>query len=165
MYYLCIKIDGHWALFIIDRSMHKGYICDSYNKDQKKTPDDFLVVKVLNEALQVNLDWTFPKCNQQRETWECGYYVMKWMCDFFMVIQQGFLDNIPTHFVSRKPIPMSLLDKMEVTLGKEAGSVSKNTTFCANIQFCDECTKCEGEHYSKIFCELGYKCMMLKQMR
>ena len=40
---------GHWALFIIDRSMHKGYIFDSYNKDQKKTPDDFLVVKVLNE--------------------------------------------------------------------------------------------------------------------
>ncbi|PWA98011.1 ulp1 protease family, C-terminal catalytic domain-containing protein [Artemisia annua] len=107
--FLC---SGHWALLIIDRSMHKGYICDSYNKDQKKTPDDFLVVKVLNEALQVNLDWTFPKCNQQRETWECGYYVMKWMCDFFMVIQQRFPDNIPTHFVSRKPIPMSLLDKM-----------------------------------------------------
>ena len=41
---------GHWALLIIDRSMQKEYILDSYNKDEKKkTPDDFLVVKVLNE--------------------------------------------------------------------------------------------------------------------
>ncbi|GJV10978.1 hypothetical protein Tco_1352519 [Tanacetum coccineum] len=56
---------GHRTLLIVDRSMQNGYILDSYNKDEKKkkTPGDFLVVNVLNEACQVNLDWTFLQGN------------------------------------------------------------------------------------------------------
>ncbi|GJV49095.1 WVD2-like protein 7 [Tanacetum coccineum] len=64
--------EGHSTLLIIDHSMKKGYILDSYNKDvkKKKIRGDFVVVNVLKEACQVNLAWTFPKCDQQKYTWE-----------------------------------------------------------------------------------------------
>ncbi|GJV49097.1 ulp1 protease family, C-terminal catalytic domain-containing protein [Tanacetum coccineum] len=111
IHWLCI---GHWTLLIVDRSMQNGYILDSYNKDEKKkkTPGDFLVVNVLNEACQVNLDWTFLQCNQQKYTWECGYYVMKWILDFVMIIQHEFPDNISKYFTTTKGISMAMLDQL-----------------------------------------------------
>nr|GEW40080.1 ulp1 protease family, C-terminal catalytic domain-containing protein [Tanacetum cinerariifolium] len=105
---------GHWTLLIVDRSMQNGYILDSYNKDEKKkkTPGDFLVVNVLNEACQANLDWTFLHCKQQKYTWECGFYVMKWILDFFMIRHHEFHDNISKYFTTTKGISMAMLDKL-----------------------------------------------------
>ncbi|GKB29614.1 Sn1-specific diacylglycerol lipase alpha [Tanacetum coccineum] len=51
---------------------------------------------LLDFGLGGSLKWELPTVNRQPSTWECGYYVMRWMHDFVLKYQNDdFLNIIP----------------------------------------------------------------------
>ncbi|KOM48188.1 hypothetical protein LR48_Vigan07g189200 [Vigna angularis] len=44
----------------------------------------------------------YPKCNQQLDSWECGFYVMCWIKH---IIRAGITDDWNERFKSTSPIP------------------------------------------------------------
>ncbi|XP_027912789.1 uncharacterized protein LOC114177619 [Vigna unguiculata] len=86
--YIAPYIEGsHWQLIIIcpiDRIV--VWFCSLHKKPSKEMKT--LIQRAINvsgvldgksTASSSHLDWIYPKCNRQRGSFECGYYVMHWM--------------------------------------------------------------------------------------
>ncbi|GJW26311.1 ulp1 protease family, C-terminal catalytic domain-containing protein [Tanacetum coccineum] len=56
---------------------------------QAPAPDD----KIKADVLGGNLKWELPTVNRQPSTWECGYYIMRWMHDFVLKYQNDDFRN------------------------------------------------------------------------
>ncbi|PWA86111.1 ulp1 protease family, C-terminal catalytic domain-containing protein [Artemisia annua] len=83
---------GHHDLLIICPKHGKGFILDSYKWKEKRTKKDYYLVKHV-ERVVGQLSWDFPAVNKQEETWECGFYVMKWVLDFALKYQHDDFPN------------------------------------------------------------------------
>ncbi|GJW91355.1 hypothetical protein Tco_0168908 [Tanacetum coccineum] len=78
----------------------------SYNSNTSSSPDlqpmgqppSFIkgLLGLWISVLGGNLKWELPTVNRQPSTWECGYYVMRWMHDFVLKYQNDdFPNTIP----------------------------------------------------------------------
>ncbi|KAL8225834.1 hypothetical protein R6Q57_018391 [Mikania cordata] len=66
---------GHWVLFIVHPLKQHGYIVDSINKH--KSNQNYAFTYLVEEAFVIKFKWEVVKCVQQRNTWECGFCVVK----------------------------------------------------------------------------------------
>ncbi|XP_035834656.1 uncharacterized protein LOC110883353 [Helianthus annuus] len=83
--------DGHWTLFIIVVKVRQVYILDSLFKKGNKNPSRYLLTSVIESALlPIKPTFDMVNCNQQAETWECGYILLQSMFDFVNVYQKQF---------------------------------------------------------------------------
>ncbi|KAL8214530.1 hypothetical protein R6Q57_003979, partial [Mikania cordata] len=79
---------GHWVLYIVHPLKQKGYIVDSINKH--KSNQNYAFTYLVEEAFGIKLKWEVVKCVQQRNTWECGFCVVKHMYEFLNFYQHDF---------------------------------------------------------------------------
>ncbi|KAI3768402.1 hypothetical protein L2E82_19060 [Cichorium intybus] len=94
----------HWVLLVICTRNRTGYILDSLRSPTLKPVDTYYLLKKhvdtafarYGKDISNPISWTLAECNQQPGDWECGYYVMKWMLDFVMSGQHGFLSRTAT---------------------------------------------------------------------
>lgn len=110
---------AHWMLLLICPNQRTGYILDSKKMSNGKTIENYLVVKCVEEAtVRLNensnttypMTWTLVECNQQPSSWECGYYVMRWMFEFVLNQQ----DEFPNKKIwnDTKPFPNWVLNEI-----------------------------------------------------
>ncbi|KAJ9556536.1 hypothetical protein OSB04_011150, partial [Centaurea solstitialis] len=59
----------------------------------------------------------FANCNQQKSSWECGYYIMHFMFNFVMYHQSQFPNRVPWNDTT--PLTERMLDYMAVTWAKQ----------------------------------------------
>nr|GEV54954.1 uncharacterized mitochondrial protein AtMg00810-like [Tanacetum cinerariifolium] len=71
------------VLFIIFPNQERGVIRDSFKWEKKKTKEDYYLVKQ-EERVVGCLSWQLPIVNLQEDTWECRFYVMKWVLYFVL---------------------------------------------------------------------------------
>ncbi|KAL5159693.1 hypothetical protein HKD37_15G043975 [Glycine soja] len=100
---------GHWQMVVILPKEHLVvWFCSLH-----KRPDNYLkgiinsAIKGLDDAPQPKSKalarWIVVKCNRQKGTIECGYYVMHWMST---IILGSFRNNWEVYF--NDPIPLEL---------------------------------------------------------
>ncbi|KAH1256582.1 hypothetical protein GmHk_03G006715 [Glycine max] len=98
---------GHWQMVVILPKEHLVvWFCSLHNR-----PDNYLkgiinsAIKGLDDAPQPKSKaparWIVVKCNRQKGTIECGYYVMHWMST---IILGSFRNNWEVYF--NDPIPL-----------------------------------------------------------
>ncbi|KAL8223627.1 hypothetical protein R6Q57_019102, partial [Mikania cordata] len=76
----CVKSPDHWSLGAIDNSINKH-----------KSNQNYAFTYLIEEAFGIKLKWEVVKdCAQQRNTWECGFCVVKHMYEFFNFYQHDF---------------------------------------------------------------------------
>ncbi|PWA96447.1 hypothetical protein CTI12_AA039260 [Artemisia annua] len=90
---LTLFLSGHHVLLIICPKHGRGFILDSYKWEKKRTKEDYYLVKQV-ERVVGHLSWELPVVNLQEDTWECGFYVMKWVLDFVLKYQHDDFPNI-----------------------------------------------------------------------
>ncbi|PWA73087.1 ulp1 protease family, C-terminal catalytic domain-containing protein [Artemisia annua] len=84
---------GHHVLLIICPKHGRGFILDSYKWEKKRTKETYYLVKQVERAVG-HLSWELLVVNLQEDTWECGFYVMKWVLDFVLKYQHDDFPNI-----------------------------------------------------------------------
>ncbi|KAH1228011.1 hypothetical protein GmHk_10G028105 [Glycine max] len=98
---------GHWQMVVILLKEHLiVWFCSSLNR-----PDNYLkgiinsAIKGLDDAPQPKSKaparWIVVKCNRQKGTTECGYYVMHWMST---IILGTFTNNWEAYFNDPRPL-------------------------------------------------------------
>ncbi|KAJ9556464.1 hypothetical protein OSB04_011078 [Centaurea solstitialis] len=106
---------NHWSLLIIFPRRRTTYILDSLMSKEKTV--DFYIIKEHVEALLAYVScravtmyqekggvcdtdksrpfrWELLNCNQQKSSWECGYYIMHFMFNFVMYHQSQFPNRV-----------------------------------------------------------------------
>ncbi|KAL5170278.1 hypothetical protein HKD37_11G032014 [Glycine soja] len=98
---------GHWQMVVILPKEHLVvWFCSLHNR-----PDNYLkgiinsAIKGLDDAPQPKSKaparWIVVKCNRQKGTTECGYYVMHWMST---IILGSFRNNWEAYFNDPRPL-------------------------------------------------------------
>ncbi|KAH1193954.1 hypothetical protein GmHk_19G054869 [Glycine max] len=98
---------GHWQMVVILPKEHLVvWFCSLHNR-----PDNYLkgiinsAIKGLDDAPQpkskASARWIVVKCNRQKGSTECGYYVMHWMST---IILGTFRNNWEAYFNDPKPL-------------------------------------------------------------
>ncbi|KAH1221836.1 hypothetical protein GmHk_12G035165 [Glycine max] len=98
---------GHWQMVVILPKEHLVvWFCSLHNR-----PDNYLkgiinsAIKGLDDAPQPKSKaparWIVVKCNRQKGTTECGYYVMHWMST---IILGTFRNNWEAYFNDPRPL-------------------------------------------------------------
>ncbi|KAH1264665.1 hypothetical protein GmHk_01G000535 [Glycine max] len=98
---------GHWQMVVILPKEHLVvWFCSLHNR-----PDNYLkgiinsAIKGLDDAPQPKSKaparWIVVKCNRQKGTTECGYYVMHWMST---IILETFRNNWEAYFNDPRPL-------------------------------------------------------------
>ncbi|KAL8255411.1 hypothetical protein R6Q59_033632 [Mikania micrantha] len=84
---ICIKAPDCTKQHLLELySLHR-YIVYSINKQ------NYAFTYAIEEAFGLHLDWEMVKCVQQRNTWECGFCVIKHMYEFLHLYQHDFPEN------------------------------------------------------------------------
>ncbi|GKC79366.1 ulp1 protease family, C-terminal catalytic domain-containing protein, partial [Tanacetum coccineum] len=96
-FYVAPYLQGaHYVLFIICPKHGRGFILDSQKESVFHTEDNYRLAGLVDSVLGGSLKWELPTVNRQPSTWECGYYVMRWMHDFVLKYQNDdFPNTIP----------------------------------------------------------------------
>ncbi|GJT87834.1 ulp1 protease family, C-terminal catalytic domain-containing protein [Tanacetum coccineum] len=96
-FYVTPYLQGaHYVLFIICPKHGRGFILDSQKESVFHTKDNYRLAGLVDSVLGGSLKWELPTVNRQPSTWECGYYVMRWMHDFVLKYQNDdFPNTIP----------------------------------------------------------------------
>ncbi|GJV50114.1 putative reverse transcriptase domain-containing protein, partial [Tanacetum coccineum] len=96
-FYVTPYLQGaHYVLFIICPKHGRGFILDSQKESVFHTEDNYRLAGLVDSVLGGSLKWELPTVNRQPSTWECGYYVMRWMHDFVLKYQNDdFPNTIP----------------------------------------------------------------------
>ncbi|MFS7901458.1 putative papain-like cysteine peptidase superfamily [Helianthus anomalus] len=55
---------------------------------RKKDASCYKITELFEKATKTKITWKMENCHQQSGTWECGYYVMYAMYDFFDDLQR-----------------------------------------------------------------------------
>ncbi|KAH1212915.1 hypothetical protein GmHk_14G040981 [Glycine max] len=117
-FYLGAYLNGaHWQMVVIlPKDNLVVWFCSLHNR-----PDNYLK-GIINSALK-GLDdtsqpkskaaarWIVVKCNRQKESTECGYYVMYWMST---IILGSFRNNWETYFNDVKPLEAEKLKTLRI---------------------------------------------------
>ncbi|XP_052288650.1 uncharacterized protein LOC127899333 [Citrus sinensis] len=76
---------GHWVLVAIDMVRRKIYyldpLGDNPNDELKQMVNDGITMHQVKSNKKKVVQWVFVKCPKQAGTFECGYYVMKYIQD------------------------------------------------------------------------------------
>ncbi|CAH1417330.1 unnamed protein product [Lactuca virosa] len=108
-------------LLVICPNQGTGYILNSQKNPDEKPVENYIVVKYVEEAvarLKEAIDtthpmkWTLVECNQQPSSWECGFYVMRWMFEFVLTQQNEFPNK--NNWNDKKPFPDWVLNEIIV---------------------------------------------------
>ncbi|KAH1225833.1 hypothetical protein GmHk_11G032653 [Glycine max] len=102
-----LHCSGHWQMVVILPKEHLViWFCSLHNR-----PDNYLkgiinsALKGLDDAPQPKSKtparWIVVKCNRQKESTECGYYVMHWMST---IILGTFRNNWEAYFNDPRPL-------------------------------------------------------------
>ncbi|KAL5154051.1 hypothetical protein HKD37_19G053492 [Glycine soja] len=108
---------GHWQMVVILPKEHLVVrFCSLHNR-----PDNYLkeiinsVIKGLDDAPQPKSKaparWIVVKCNRQKGTTECGYYVMHWMST---IILGTFRNNWEAYFNDPRPLEPERLKALRI---------------------------------------------------
>ncbi|KAH1228345.1 hypothetical protein HKD37_10G028055 [Glycine soja] len=115
--YLGAYLNGaHWQMVIILPKENLVWFCSLHNR-----PNNYLK-GIINSALK-GLDdtpqpkskagarWIVVKCNRQKGSTKCDYYVMHWM---FTIILGTFRNNWETYFNDVRPLEMKRLKVLRI---------------------------------------------------
>ncbi|KAH1199212.1 Protein MAIN-LIKE 1 [Glycine max] len=108
---------GHWQMVVILPKEHLVvWFCSLHNR-----PDNYLkgiinsAIKGLDDAPQPKSKaparWIVVKCNRQKESTECGYYVMHWMST---IILGTFRNNWEAYFNDPRPLEPERLKALRI---------------------------------------------------
>ncbi|KAL5142005.1 hypothetical protein HKD37_09G025260 [Glycine soja] len=108
---------GHWQMVVILPKEHLVvWFCSLHNR-----PDNYLkgiinsAIKGLDDAPQPKSKaparWIVVKCNRQKGTTECGYYVMHWMST---IILGSFRNNWEAYFNDHRPLVPERLKALRI---------------------------------------------------
>ncbi|KAH1253437.1 hypothetical protein GmHk_04G010099 [Glycine max] len=108
---------GHWQMVVILPNEHLVvWFCSLHNR-----PDNYLkgiinsAIKGLDDAPQPKSKaparWIVVKCNRQKGTTECGYYVMHWMST---IILGSFRNNWEAYFNDPRPLEPERLKALRI---------------------------------------------------
>nr|GEW11262.1 ulp1 protease family, C-terminal catalytic domain-containing protein [Tanacetum cinerariifolium] len=97
--------------FFVASYLHKGFILDSFKWEKKKTKEDYYLVKQV-EWVVGRLSWELPIVNLQEDTWECRFFVMKWVLYFVLEYQHDNLPNIGNFSAAMAVISVSWRGKL-----------------------------------------------------
>ncbi|KAL5128693.1 hypothetical protein HKD37_14G040892 [Glycine soja] len=108
---------GHWQMVVILPKEHLVvWFCSLHNR-----PDNYLkgiinsALKGLDDAPQpkskASARWIVVKCNRQKGSTECGYYVMHWM---YTIILGTFRNNWETYFNDPRPLEPERLKALRI---------------------------------------------------
>ncbi|KAL5159364.1 hypothetical protein HKD37_15G043700 [Glycine soja] len=108
---------GHWQMVVILPKEHLVvWFCSLHNR-----PDNYLkgiinsAIKGLDDAPQPKSKaparWIVVKCNRQKGTTECGYYVMHWMST---IILGSFRNNWEAYFNDPRPLEPERLKALRI---------------------------------------------------
>ncbi|KAH1197639.1 hypothetical protein GmHk_18G051379 [Glycine max] len=108
---------GHWQMVVILPKEHLVvWFCSLHNR-----PDNYLkgiinsAIKGLDDAPQPKSKaparWIIVKCNRQKGTTECGYYVMHWMST---IILGTFTNNWEVYFNDPRPLEPERLKALRI---------------------------------------------------
>ncbi|KAH1202637.1 hypothetical protein GmHk_17G049062 [Glycine max] len=108
---------GHWQMVVILPKEHLVvWFCSLHNR-----PDNYLkgiinsAIKGLDDAPQPKSKaparWIVVKCNRQKGTTECGYYVMHWMST---IILGTFRNNWEAYFNDPRPLELERLKALQI---------------------------------------------------
>ncbi|KAL5142533.1 hypothetical protein HKD37_09G025703 [Glycine soja] len=108
---------GHWQMVVILPKEHLVvWFCSLHNR-----PDNYLkgiinsAIKGLDDAPQPKSKaparWIVVKCNRQKGTTECGYYVMHWMST---IILGTFRNNWEAYFNDPRPLEPERLKALRI---------------------------------------------------
>ncbi|KAL5180472.1 hypothetical protein HKD37_01G001601 [Glycine soja] len=108
---------GHWQMVVILPKEHLVvWFCSLHNK-----PDNYLkgiinsAIKGLDDAPRPKSKalarWIVVKCNRQKGTTECGYYVMHWMST---IILGSFRNNWEAYFNDPRPLESERLKALRI---------------------------------------------------
>ncbi|KAL5184887.1 hypothetical protein HKD37_17G048513 [Glycine soja] len=108
---------GHWQMVVILPKEHLVvWFCSLHNR-----PDNYLkgiinsAIKGLDDAPQPKSKaparWIVVKCNRQKGTTECSYYVMHWMST---IILGSFRNNWEAYFNDPKPLEPERLKALRI---------------------------------------------------
>ncbi|KAH1232982.1 hypothetical protein GmHk_09G025518 [Glycine max] len=108
---------GHWQMVVILPKEHLVvWFCSLHNR-----PDNYLkriinsAIKGLDDAPQPKSKaparWIVVKCNRQKGTTECGYYVMHWMST---IILGTFTNNWEAYFNDPRPLELERLKALRI---------------------------------------------------
>ncbi|KAL5159458.1 hypothetical protein HKD37_15G043773 [Glycine soja] len=108
---------GHWQMVVILPKEHLVvWFCSLHNR-----PDNYLkgiinsAIKGLDVAPQPKSKaparWIVVKCNRQKGTIECGYYVMHWMST---IILGSFRNNREAYFNDPRPLEPERLKALRI---------------------------------------------------
>ncbi|KAH1233151.1 hypothetical protein GmHk_09G025663 [Glycine max] len=108
---------GHWQMVVILPKEHLVvWICSLHNR-----PDNYLkgiinsAIKGLDDAPQpkskASARWIVFKCNRQKGSTECGYYVMHWMST---IILGTFRNNWEAYFNDPRPLEPERLKALRI---------------------------------------------------
>ncbi|KAL5180926.1 hypothetical protein HKD37_01G001966 [Glycine soja] len=108
---------GHWQMVVILPKEHLVvWFCSLHNR-----PDNYRkgiinsAIKGLDDAPQPKskapVRWIVVKCNRQKGTTECGYYVMHWMST---IILGSFRNNWEAYFNDPRPLEPERLKALRI---------------------------------------------------
>ncbi|KAH1221803.1 hypothetical protein HKD37_12G034444 [Glycine soja] len=108
---------GHWQMVVILPKEHLVvWFCSLHNR-----PDNYLkgiinsAIKGLDDApkpkSKAPARWIVVKCNRQKGTTECGYYVMHWMST---IILGSFRNNWEAYFNDPRPLEPERLKALRI---------------------------------------------------
>ncbi|KAH1188565.1 hypothetical protein GmHk_U059403 [Glycine max] len=108
---------GHWQMVVILSKEHLVvWFCSLHNR-----PDNYLkgiinsAIKGLDDAPQpkskASARWIVVKCNRQKGSTECGYYVMHWMST---IILGSFRNNWEAYFNDPRPLEPERLKALRI---------------------------------------------------
>ncbi|KOM34764.1 hypothetical protein LR48_Vigan02g091400 [Vigna angularis] len=94
---LNISIIQLWCMYIDTIVVDQGR-SSMYGFVEPQTIQPSVIVKSRGQLVQI----LYPKCNQQLDSWECGFYVMCWIKT---IIRAVITDDWNERFKSTSPIP------------------------------------------------------------
>ncbi|RZB51644.1 hypothetical protein D0Y65_048179 [Glycine soja] len=108
---------GHWQMVVILPKEHLVvWFCSLHNR-----PDNYIkgiinsAIKGLDDAPQpkskASARWIVVKCNRQKGSTECGYYVMHWMS---IIILGTFRNNWEAYFNDPRPLEPERLKALRI---------------------------------------------------